>query len=132
MAEGGRALVERAYAALDGDEIEDFIRLCDPSMTVIYPGAGDLPYGGTWNGLEAVARFLDLHDDTEEILDFEPGPMAVDGDTVFVQGFFRGRSKVSGRTWTTRWVHVFDAPAGGLRSWEAFFDTATAIAAHRT
>jgi ketosteroid isomerase-like protein len=37
----------------------------------------------------------------------------------------------AGRTWQTPWIHLFDVVAGHIRRWEAFFDTAAALEAHR-
>jgi ketosteroid isomerase-like protein len=57
--------------------------------------------------------------------------MAVDGRQVLVQGRFRGRSNVTGRSWSTRWVHAFDVADSRIHRWEAYFDTAAALDAHR-
>jgi uncharacterized protein len=91
---------------------------------------GRLPYGGTWEGRPGINRFLDIHEETEEILDFEVGAMRADGATVFAQGHFRGRSRSTGRVWETDWVHVFDVGDGLIRRWQGYFDTAAAVAAH--
>lgn len=125
-------LVGRAYAALDADDMPAFLELFTADAIVEYPASGSLPYGGEWQGHEGIARFLDLHDETEEILDFEPRDMAVVDDEVFVRGFFRGRSRTTGRTWETRWVHVFRMDGDRLARWDSYFDTAAAVAAHRS
>lgn len=124
-------LVQRAYALLETDDIGAFLQLFASDATVDYPAVGQLPYGGVWKGIDAIARFLERHDEAEEILDFNPVSMAVAGESVFVRGFFRGRSKLSGRTWETKWVHIFGVDAGRLQQWEAYFDTAAALGAHR-
>jgi ketosteroid isomerase-like protein len=56
--------------------------------------------------------------------------MAVAGDEVYVRGSFRGRSKATGRTWETRWVHVFRVDGDRLARWDGYLDSAAAVAAH--
>ena len=124
-------LVRRAYGTLDVDDVPSFLELCSDDAAVEYPASGQLAYGGHWQGRDAIARFFERHDEVEEILDFEPADMAADGNTVFVRGFFRSRSRLTGRTWQTGWVHVFQVDDGALRRWQAYFDTAAAIEAHR-
>jgi len=125
------ALIERFYEAIDGDDVPTIIAFFADDAVVSYPADGTLPYGGSWQGPDAIGRFLDLHDETEEILAFEPATMAVDGSQVIVRGRFEGRSKATGRTWTTRWVHAFEVSGDRIQRWEAYFDTAAALEAHR-
>ncbi|HET6380451.1 MAG TPA: nuclear transport factor 2 family protein [candidate division Zixibacteria bacterium] len=129
MTDDALATAERFYALLDADEIEEFLGLCAEDVEVRYPAAGMLPYGGTWLGRDGVARFLDAHEEAEEILEFDHGPMFAGGDTVLVLGRFTGRARKSGRTWSTRFVHALTIADGHVRRWEAFFDTASAVAA---
>ena len=123
------ALAERLYAALDDDDVTPFLDLCAPDAIVEYPAEERLPYGGTWLGRERIGEFLEAHDAAEEIVVFEPMQMAADGDTVFVLGQFVGKAKPMATTWSTRFVHVLTFRDGLLKRWEAFFDTAAAIAA---
>ena len=55
---------------------------------------------------------------------------AVD-DSVFVTGEFEGRARSTGITWSTAFVHVLTIGSTGLQRWEAYFDTAAALLAHR-
>ena len=126
------AVIDRAeqlYAALDDEDIDGFLALCADDVEIRYPADGTLPYGGEWHGRDGVAAFLEAHDGAEEILQFDHGPMFSDGDRVIALGTFAGRTKASGREWSTRFVHVLTFTDAGLRSWEAFFDTAAALAA---
>lgn len=120
------------YAALDGDDIEPFVDLCATDVVVEYPASGVLPYGGTWRGHDGVRRFLEAHDLAEEIIAFEPGAMTAGGDRVFVLGSFEGRARPTGATWSTTFAHVLTISSGRLLRWEAYFDTAAAVRAHRT
>ena len=124
-------VVERLYAALDDDDVDAFLRLCAEDVVFRYPAEGVLPYGGTWTGRDGVRQFLELHDGAEEILKFELGEMAASGASVFVRGVFEGRAKPEGSVWSTQFVHALVVVDGELAQWEAFFDSAAAVEAHR-
>lgn len=125
-------IATRLYEALDADDMPALIELCADDVTVEYPAASLLSYGGTWHGREGIARFLEAHDESEEILGFEVARLVADGGTVLALGTFRGRARLTGREWTTKFVHQLTIDVGRLRRWEAFFDTAIAVHAHRT
>ena len=118
---------EQLYAAIEADDIPRFLELCAEEVSVLYPAEGRLPYGGGWEGRDAVARFMDVHDAAEEILTFEVRRMVADGDTVIVLGDFTGRAKPGGREWSTQFVHHLTITGGLLHRWQAFFDTAAAV-----
>ena len=52
-------------------------------------------------------------------------------DRVIVLGMFRGRAKTSTHEWETQFVHAITLHDGLWRRFEAFFDTAAAVDAHR-
>lgn len=123
-------LVEAAYAALDEDDIPAFLAFFASDAEVHYPALGLLPYGGVWLGIDAIGRFLDVHDETEEILVFERRAILASDETVYVRGVFQGRSKLTGAVWETDWIHLFGVRDGRIRRWQAIFDSAAAVWAH--
>jgi ketosteroid isomerase-like protein len=127
----GADVVERLFAALDAGDVAAFLELCADDAVFRYPAEGLLPYGGTWHGREGIGEFLELHDQAEEILSFELGEMVSKGATTLVVGRFEGRSKPGGRVWSTSFVHALTITGGQLQRWEAFFDSAVAVEAHR-
>jgi ketosteroid isomerase-like protein len=124
-------LAERAYEAMLSDDFEEFVALCAPQAEVEYPGEGVLPYGGRFLGHEGMRRWGDLHDEHEEILDFQIQQQLPSGDFVLTIGRFEGRARDTGRDWETRFAHAMTFQAGLLTRFEAFFDTAAAAEAHR-
>ena len=122
-------LAERIYATVVDDDPSPFLSLCAADAVISYPATGLLPYGGSWQGREGIAAFLEAHDSAEEILVFEPTEMVPNGDTVVVIGRFEGRAKPGGDVWSTRFVHLLTFEVGLLQRWEALFDTAAAIEA---
>ena len=131
-ADSAADVVGRAYAALDDDDVEAFLAFFADDAIVRYPAAGSLPYGGTWRGIAKIRRFLDVHDETEEIVVFQVRTIEAAGERVFARGRFAGRSKRTGREWQTEFVHAFGVAHGLIVGWDAFFDTAAAAEAHRS
>lgn len=127
--EGSTGVVERFYAAID--DLPALVELVTPDVVIRYPAAGVLAYGGDWHGTDEVVRFLNAHDDAEEIVDLELRKLVASGEVVVALGLFRGRAKPAGRPWTTEFVHAFTIQDGRIRRFQAFFDTAAALEAHR-
>ena len=121
---------EQLYAALDLEDITPFLDLCADDVVVEYPANASLSWGGRWEDRDGVAAFLDAHDAAEEILTFEVHRFLADGDQVVAIGDFGGRAKATGREWSTPFVHLMTIRDGRLYRWQAFFDTAVAVAAH--
>lgn len=124
-------LAKGLYQTLEENDIPAFLELCAEDAVFEYPAENLLPYGGRWRGREEIARFLDLHDEAEEILDLDVRTMVPADDGVLVLGRFQGRAKPSGRTWETSFVHALSMKAGRLERWQAYFDSAVAVEAHR-
>ena len=121
---------EQLYAALESEDITPFLDLCADDVVVEYPANASLSWGGRWEGRDDIAAFLDAHDAAEEILAFEVRRFLADGDLVVAIGDFGGRAKATGREWSTPFVHLMTIRDGRLHRWQAFFDTAVAVAAH--
>ena len=130
MEENAR-IVERLYEALEADDMDAAVALCSPEVEWHYPAFGALSYGGQWTGRDGILRWADAHDEAEEILDFRVEDLVAAGDHVFAVGYFRGRARPDGDTWETRFVHALTIRDGQVIRFEAFFDTAAAVDAHR-
>lgn len=125
------ALVRRAYAALEANDMDVFMGLLADDVVVDYPVHEELPYGGRWHGRIGARQFFDEHDRTEELIDFQVDRLSGDGDAVVALGRFKGRSVRSGRVWSTHFAHAFEIDAGRISRWTSYFDTGAALDAHR-
>jgi ketosteroid isomerase-like protein len=123
-------LAERVYERLEADDIPGLVDLCAVDVEIVYPAAGQLPYGGEWRGHDGVRAWSDAHEAAEEILDFQVHSMRAADDDVMVVGRFQGRAKPSGRAWETRFIHLLTFTGPRLQRLEAVFDTAAAVEAH--
>lgn len=122
------ALVDAFYAALD--DVPALLRLCAADAEFRYPAEGRLAYGGRWQGHDQIVRFLEAHEDQEEILDFAVRDVIGREGRLVALGTFRGRARSTGIIWETDFVHVITARDGRVQRFEAYFDTAAALEAH--
>ena len=126
------AVVRRAYSALDADDVETFLAECAPDIEWLYPPTPGIPYSGLWSGPEGVERFLETHDEVEEILEWTRSQFIAQGDWVVVLGHYRGAPKPAGQEWETDFVDVLTMCDGKIARFEAFFDTAAGVEARST
>ena len=124
-------IAARWYEALGREDVPAAIEICAPDVEIRYPTHPLLPYGGAHAGPEGVEAWATAHDQAEEILELRIEGLVAAGPRALAVGVFRGRARDSGHEWETRFAHVLDVAGGRLRSFEAFFDTAAAVEAHR-
>jgi uncharacterized protein len=124
-------LVKQIYANLEEDDAASLLAICALDVEWQYPPVKELPYGGLWRGPDGVARFVQQHDEAEELLDFNPSDLVAQGDHVAVLGTYRGRVKSTGHEWVTNFVHVLTIRNGKIQRFEAHCDTAAALEARR-
>lgn len=122
-------VVKCAYSALDADDLQTFLEFCAPDIEWLYPPTKEIPYGGRWMGHEGVTRFLATHDKAEDILEWTHSEMITQGDRVVVLGHYRGKAKPAGSVWEADFVNVLTVRDWTIQRFEAFFDTAAAVAA---
>ncbi len=70
------------------------------------------------------------HAQVEEVLSFSRKEFIQQGDWVFVLGEYTARSKSTGRTWNTNFIHDTTLCAGKVQRVELYFDTAAAAKAY--
>ncbi|MFP4013294.1 MAG: nuclear transport factor 2 family protein [Chitinispirillaceae bacterium] len=123
-------ILKNAYALLDKDDYDGFVEMCTSDAVWLYPVIKHIPYSGRWIGRQQISRFLKLHNEVEEVIDFRPGEFLAQGNRVAVPGFYRGHVISNGRVWDSNFVHLVTLKEGRIDRYEAFFDTAAAMDAH--
>jgi uncharacterized protein len=132
MDEPGTArLVQQLYAAALEDDLESFLGLCAPDAQWVYPEIEGVAWSRAWRGHEEIARWAELHDEEDAVLELRPEEYVAQGDRVVVLGFARMRTTATAREWETRFVHVVRIRDGRVARFEAHFDTAACVEAHR-
>ena len=80
--------------------------------------------------LHHLRSFFKTHAESEDVLDFQRKEFIEHGDRVFVLGDYAARSKSTGRTWQTSYVHDTTMHDGKVQRVELYFNTAAAAEAY--
>jgi ketosteroid isomerase-like protein len=122
-----RALYDKVLVDFSKGEA---LNLFAPEFVLDNPLPTALPFGGLYQGVEGVARYMRETSATLDLLDFHVGDIFVDGDHCFVKGRERCRFRASGGIYEMEWVHavLFDARGRYLRLRE-YNDTAAMLIA---
>ncbi len=125
------AVVQAAYRAFAGRDIESLLALLTADVEWGEPDNPAIPSSGTRNGVDGVREWLRIGSGTEEILAFEPRRFIAQDDAVAVIGRTTVRARPTGRTYETDFVHLVLVRDGRIRWFQEFFDTAAAADAFR-
>jgi ketosteroid isomerase-like protein len=123
-------LVQQLYQTAMEDNLSGLLELCAPDAVWEYPSIEGVAWSRTWQGHEEIARWAELHDAEDAVLDLRPEEYLADGDRVIVLGFARMRTVATGREWATRFVHAVRIHDRKIQRFEAYFDTAACVEAH--
>lgn len=123
------AIMKDAYAAFGRGEIDAVLSVHDPNTELEIAGPTDIPWAGHFRGHDGVRKYFAAIEAEAEIDAFEPHAFLAEGDNVVVLGFEKLRSKRTGRSYETHWVHAFILANGKIVKFREYCDTATVAAA---
>jgi len=124
-----RQVVAAAYRAFATHDIPALLALLDPAVAWGQPDNPSIPSAGTRHRLAGVQEWLQVGNETEEILAFQIGHMIVDGPMAAVSGSTTVRVRATGATYTTDFVHLVTVASGRVTRFQESFDTDLAAAA---
>jgi uncharacterized protein len=117
------SLVKRIYEEFGKGNIPGVLERLSDHATWIDPGYPDIPYAGKRQGLKEIGAFFGEMNAHVEFSRFEPKSFHEDEGTVFVTGFFAGRSRSTGKSFESEWAMVWRIEAGKVAFYQAYVDT---------
>lgn len=124
-------IMKEGYAAFGRGDIPAILAIFGPGADLEIAGPKEIPWAGKYRGPEGAGKYFEVIDAESEIEAFEPHTFVADGDNVVVLGAETIRSKRTGRSYQTHWVHAFTLKAGKVVKFREYCDTATVAAAFR-
>lgn len=120
-------LARAGYAAFARGDMPAVLALMAP--TIVWHEAASLPYGGVYNGPDAVLQnvFMKLGSDWTTFA-ASPREYILAGDRVVVLGEYSGTNRHTGRSFTSPFAHVWRFDNGRLVEFKQFTDTALWLA----
>ena len=87
------------------------------------PGAPDIPFSGTFNGIEEVMKMFAIQASVISIKEFIPEKICTSEDTVAVFGHDQVNVNSTGKTYSTKWVQSYTFKDGKIIYVEVYMDT---------
>jgi ketosteroid isomerase-like protein len=116
-------IVRSLYAAFAKGDVPTVIGALDSDIS--WTEAEGFPYGGTYNGPNAVLENVFMKLGTEwDGFSAVPHEFVVEGDTVVAIGQYGGKFKATGKSFSTPFVHVWNFKNGKAIKFRQFTDTA--------
>ena len=115
--------IRGAYDAFAKGDIPAVLSVLDPQVS--WTEAAGFPYGGTYNGPDAVLEGVFMKLGTEwDGYSAVPNEFITQGDTVVAVGEYSGAYKATGKSFKAPFVHVWKFSSGKVVSFDQHTDTA--------
>ena len=125
-------IMKEAYAAFARGDVAAILAICDPKAEFEIAGPKGIPWAGSYRGPEGAKKYFAAIEAEADVEAFEPHTFVAEGDKVVVLGVETIRSRRTGRSYETHWVHAFTLADGKIIKFREYCDTATAAEAFRS
>ena len=108
-------LVQEGYAAFARGDMAAALANYADDIEWEMPGSADVvPYAGKRRGLREVTQFYITFGASEEVEQMDLNDFIAAGDRVLAFGYYRGRVKATGRSYTKDFIHVVTVSGGKI------------------
>ena len=118
-------IVEQLYKYYAEENMQAALTFFDNDITWVRPGAPEIPFAGTFKGMEGLAKMLAIQSATVEIKTFLPKKICAGDDTVIVLGSDTAIVIPTGKTYSSEWVQAFTFKNGKIIHVQVYMDTKT-------
>jgi ketosteroid isomerase-like protein len=125
-------IVKQLYDSFSRGDIEAIVEMLSTDVEWGEPMNPYNPTGGTRHGHEGFLEWLNIGQQSEDILVLEPKKMLVDDDSVAVVGYIKCRAIPTGKIYESDFVHLVTIREQKVTKFQEFFDTYIAGEAFRT
>jgi ketosteroid isomerase-like protein len=129
LSEENAQIVQQEYARLYQGDIPAMLDAMSENVVWIEPGASNVPFAGTYTGLNQVQEFLTKLYESIEFTQLDPSEFVSEGANVVVLGSYSARAKATGSDYTTDFAMVWAFQDGKIVKVQSFHDTAAEAAA---
>jgi len=124
-----KQMVLRGYQLFQAGDINGLLQLFADDIEWIGSPTEFVQFSGDYHGKQEVAQFFADMDKAQETEQFEPRDAIAEGDKVVVTGYGKWRTKTTGQSYESPWVHVFTLRDGKIVGFQQYNDTAAGRAA---
>jgi ketosteroid isomerase-like protein len=130
--EANTQLVRQVYQNFAAGDIQSLLNLLSVDVLWQLPEMANVPFAGTFQGREQVARFFSKMAQAQDVVEFQPEEFIAQRDKVVVLGRFTMQVKTTGRTFHSAWVHVWTVGKDKVDHMREYVDTLAVSQAHAT
>lgn len=116
-------IVQQLYQCYAAGNMQGMMAFFDPAVVWLEPGAPDIPFAGTFNGLAALGQMFALEAKNIQVKSFVPKSFCASGDLVVVQGNDNTKVIPTGKTYSTAWVQAFTFQNSKIIQVQVYMDT---------
>ena len=116
-------IVQQVYKYFSEKNIAGVLSFFDKDVEWVRPGEPDIPFSGTFKGIEEMVKFFTLVAENVRIKEYYPKHFFSDNDNVVVIGEDTAQAVATGKSYTTQWVQHFVLRDGKIIYGRAFIDT---------
>jgi len=116
-------IIEQMYKDYEAGNISAVFSFFDKDIVWVRPGAPDIPFSGTFNGIDEVIRMFTIQAETLTVTSFVPEKICTNEDTVVVLGNDTAIVKATGKTYSEEWVQAFTFKNGKIIYVQVYIDT---------
>ena len=119
-----KQLVKQGYQMFKNKDIKGLLALFSDDIEWQGIESENIPFAGDFHGLEEVAQYFALLDQSQEAIQFTPQDFIAEGDRVVVSGTSSWSVKANGQRFDNPWVHLFTIRDGKVAKFQQYNDTA--------
>jgi|SRR5665647_897471 len=116
-------IIEQMYKDYEAGNISAVFSFFDKDIVWVRPGAPDIPFSGTFKGIDEVIRMFTIQAETLTVTSFVPEKICTSEDTVVVLGNDTAIVKPTGKTYSEDWVQAFTFKDGKIIYVQVYIDT---------
>jgi ketosteroid isomerase-like protein len=116
-------IIQQVYKDFGAGNVAGVLSFFDNDVEWVRPGEPDIPFSGTFKGIEGIGKFLSLVAQNVRIKEYYPKQFLSNNDTVVVIGEDTAEAIPTGKSYTTHWVQEFVLRDGKIIYGRAFIDT---------
>ncbi len=118
-----RHIIEKLYQDYAAGNIAAVFSCFDKDIVWVRPGEPEIPFAGTFKGIEALTKMFAIQAATLNIKSFLPKKICVNDDTVAVLGVDTVVVTSTGKTYTEEWVQSFTFKNKKIVHVQVYMDT---------
>ena len=124
-------IVKEVYRLFGEKNVPALLSYFDKDIEFIRPGNAEIPFAGTFKGIDGLIKMLTIIGQSIQLKAFTPENFFVNENMVVVLGSDTAEVISTGKSYTSTWVQAFTLKDSKIVHVQVYLDTLTIAAAFR-